>query len=101
VHHIFYCLLSFANCSAWKGYLQFYEAALEKEGQNVLLEKYILSLEFNSGDKNPLMLARFMGNMFHSLIHTGYGCEFKIPGTLIEGKCASSVFRCQLFLTLP
>lgn len=47
------------------------------------LEEFVFSSKYNAG--KMAMLSRFLAGLLHSMIHTGYGAEFNLPGIFIEG----------------
>ncbi|KAK1222336.1 hypothetical protein PQX77_014814 [Marasmius sp. AFHP31] len=59
-----------------------------------LLEEYVFSPAMNTPNgagENPHMLARFLDGAYHSMIWTGYGIEFGLPGVVAESlaQCAA------------
>jgi len=78
----------------YQAYLDFFTAQVKVKSFNVILEEYIFSLTANfvKGDgKQPEMLTRFFAGLLHPLIHTGFGVEFNLPGTLAEGLAQTAV----------
>ncbi|KAF8332470.1 hypothetical protein F5887DRAFT_996977 [Amanita rubescens] len=71
----------------WSAYLEFFSRETLRLGLPGVLEKYIFSREFNfGGNGEPLrMLDRFVSDLLHAFIHTGYGYEFGLPGIVAEG----------------
>lgn len=82
-------------------YLEFFNDYVQKEGMDKALETFIFSRKFNIGNKKPQMLNRFLSGLVHSMIHTGYGAEFALPGTLIEGLAQTCVHRADVSKLLP
>ncbi|KAG1838533.1 hypothetical protein DFJ58DRAFT_125006 [Suillus subalutaceus] len=69
---------------------------IEERGVSATLEEYIFSKKYNfvegrDASAQPVMLARFLGGLFHAFIHVGYGAEFGIPGMVVEGLALASV----------
>jgi Questin oxidase-like len=74
----------------YQSYLKFFSDELLTKGTSKTLETYLYSKQANfadeEGQKSPLMFARFIGGVFHPLIHVGYGLEFGLPGMVAEGE---------------
>ena len=62
----------------YSDYLDFMLKEVEKLGRIGAIEKYAFDEENN-------MLARFVGGVYHPMIHIGYGLEFGIDGMVAEG----------------
>ena len=62
----------------YSDYLDFMLKEVEKLGRIGAIEKYAFDEENN-------MLARFLGGLYHPMIHIGYGLEFGIDGMVAEG----------------
>lgn len=80
----------------YAAYLTFFRKVIEKRGLSAILEEYIFSKRYNfiegrDASAQPVMLARFLGALFHAFIHVGYGAEFGIPGMVVEGLAMASV----------
>lgn len=63
---------------------------MQEKGVTAVIEEYIFSLEANFADRpsggKTEMLGRFCADLIHPLILVGYGCEFNMPGLVIEGR---------------
>ncbi|KAL0067526.1 hypothetical protein AAF712_005517 [Marasmius tenuissimus] len=84
----------------YDGYLTYF-ANLVRAGRTPgqLLEEYIFSPDMNTPNgagENPQMLARFLDGVFHSMIWTGYGIEFGLPGIIAEALAQAAVYTTQL-----
>ncbi|KAG7090652.1 hypothetical protein E1B28_009753 [Marasmius oreades] len=82
--------------SFYNAYLKYFSEVLQQTDVNAVLEEHVFSSDFNFGTKNkagknPEMLARFVGGLFHPMIQTGYGFEFNIPGVVAEGLAQAAV----------
>ncbi|KAG2031137.1 hypothetical protein BDR03DRAFT_928361 [Suillus americanus] len=80
----------------YAAYKTFFSKVIEERGVSATLEKYIFSRKYNfvegrDASAQPVMLARFLGGLFHAFIHVGYGAEFGIPGMVVEGLALTSV----------
>ena len=60
---------------------------MREKGIAAAVEEFIFSKEFNfaSEGRHPDLLGRFLGGLFHPMIHIGYGFEFSLPGLVAEG----------------
>ncbi|KAJ8080349.1 hypothetical protein AAF712_005519 [Marasmius tenuissimus] len=84
----------------YDGYLEYF-ASLVRAGKtpSQLLEEYIFSSAMNTPNgagNNPQMISRFLDGVFHSMIWTGYGIEFGLPGVIAEGLAQCAVYTSQL-----
>lgn len=63
---------------------------MQEKGVTAVIEEYIFSLEANFADRpsggKTEMLGRFCADLIHPLILVGYGCEFNMPGLVVEGR---------------
>ncbi|KAG1832309.1 hypothetical protein DFJ58DRAFT_750394 [Suillus subalutaceus] len=80
----------------YAAYKAFFSKIIEERGFSATLEEYIFSKKYNFIDgrgmsAQPVMLARFLGALFHAFIHVGYGAELGIPGMVVEGLALASV----------
>jgi hypothetical protein len=71
--------------------MSFFVKAIEERGVSGTLEHYVFSEKYNfvedrDSSTQPVMLARFLGALFHAFIHVGYGIEFGLPGLVVEGE---------------
>lgn len=88
----------------YNAYLKFFTEAVRSEGIWQTLEKFIFSSEFNyNGPDNtkPEMLNRFLDGLLHPMIHVGYGCEFGLPGMIVEGLASAAVHHDTTTVLLP
>ncbi|KAG0700989.1 hypothetical protein DFH29DRAFT_1080332 [Suillus ampliporus] len=77
-------------------YITFFIEAIEEKGVSATLEEYIFSEKYNfvegrDASTQPVMLSRFLGALFHALIHVGHGTEFGMMGMVAEGLAMASV----------
>jgi hypothetical protein len=77
--------------SFYAAYKSFFSKVIEERGVSATLEEYIFTKKYNfvegqDASTQPVMLARFLGGLFHAFIHVGYGAEFGIPGMVVEGE---------------
>jgi len=82
--------------SFYQAYVEFFKAELKLRNfqYEELLEEYVFapSANFIAGAKTqPEMLSRFFDNLFHPMIHVGFGIEFNIPGIFAEGEFIRSI----------
>ncbi|KAG2073377.1 hypothetical protein BDR04DRAFT_1072712 [Suillus decipiens] len=80
----------------YTAYRSFFGKAFRERGLSATLEEYIFSKKYNfiegrDASAQPVMLARFLGGVFHGLIHVGYGAEMGIPGMVVEGLALTSM----------
>ncbi|KAM6493037.1 Protein of unknown function (DUF4243) domain containing protein [Amanita muscaria] len=80
----------------WDAYVKFFEQQVQELGIRDVIEKYVFSREFNfdhklNDDEQVRMLDRFVGGLFHPLIHVGYGYEFGLPGIIAEGLALTAL----------
>ncbi|KAG2151107.1 uncharacterized protein EDB93DRAFT_1240158 [Suillus bovinus] len=80
----------------YAAYKTFFSKVIKERGLSATLEEYIFSKKYNfmegrDASVQPVMLARFLGGLFHAFIHVGYGAEFGIPGMVVEGLALTSV----------
>jgi hypothetical protein len=80
----------------YAAYKSFFSKVIEERGVSATLEEYIFTKKYNfvegqDASTQPVMLARFLGGLFHAFIHVGYGAEFGIPGMVVEGLALASV----------
>jgi hypothetical protein len=71
-------------------YRTFFIKAIEERGVSATLDEYIFSEKYNfeegrEASTQPKMLDRFVGGLFHALIHVEHATEFGIPGMVAEG----------------
>ncbi|KAG1889810.1 uncharacterized protein F5891DRAFT_1280784 [Suillus fuscotomentosus] len=80
----------------YAAYRTFFSKVVKEKGLSTTLEEYIFSKKYNfiegrDASTQPVMLARFLGALFHAFIHVGYGAEFGISGMVVEGLALASV----------
>jgi hypothetical protein len=80
----------------YSAYKTFFSKVVRDRGLSTTLEEYIFSKKYNfieglDASAQPVMLARFLGVLFHAFIHVGYGAEFGIPGMVAGGLALASV----------
>ncbi|KAI0667411.1 hypothetical protein C8Q78DRAFT_982136 [Trametes maxima] len=80
----------------YNAYLKFFTDKILDKGAETIIEEYIFSPKVNieppKPGKPPLQMTnRFLAGLLHPLIHTGYGCEFGLPGQLAEGLAETAV----------
>jgi len=71
----------------YNAYLAFFTEEVAAKGVSDVIEEYIFSPAANfpgTGGKVE-MLNRFCAGLLHPMIQLGYGCEFNVPGMIIEG----------------
>ncbi|KAF9267186.1 hypothetical protein L218DRAFT_955664 [Marasmius fiardii PR-910] len=93
----------------YNAYLNYFTNELKEKKKSVadILEEQIFSSQRNFGSKSkvsgdhPEMLNRFVAGLVHPMIHTGYGCEFKIPGIIAEGLAQSAVHQATSTSLIP
>jgi hypothetical protein len=73
----------------YQNYLKFFESAISSIGQVQVVEKYILSAEYNTPQGE--MLNRYLSSLIHPFIHVGYGLEFDLPGMTAEGLALTAI----------
>lgn len=69
--------------------MTFFTSELVAKGAPAVIEEYIFSPEANFPGRvgRPVeMLNRFCAGVLHPLIQLGHGCEFNLPGMIIEGQ---------------
>ncbi|KAG1753355.1 hypothetical protein EDB19DRAFT_2035262 [Suillus lakei] len=82
-------------------YKTFFSKVIEEKGVSATLEEYIFCKKYNfvegqDASAQPMMLARFLGALFHAFIHVGYGAELGIPGMVVEGLALTSVHEREI-----
>ncbi|KAG2346149.1 hypothetical protein BDR05DRAFT_878666 [Suillus weaverae] len=93
----------------YSAYSDFFALELGKKGFARTFGEYIFAPSANylaepqpEGDgHHPEMLARFIGGLFHPLIHTGYGAEFGLLGMSAEGLAMTAVHPAKVHALLP
>ncbi|TFK31868.1 hypothetical protein BDQ12DRAFT_701405 [Crucibulum laeve] len=88
----------------YQGYLKFFNEEIKTLGGDELLKKYLFAAEANvaiESGPNPSMLQRYLGGLFHPLIHTGYGFQFNLPGMIVEGLAQTAVHDADTEKLLP
>lgn len=75
----------------YSSYLNFFTAELLENAVVATMEKHIFSSQANVDVSGPdgsqlMMVDRFISQLFHPLIHAGYGLEFGFLGLVAEGK---------------
>ncbi|KAG2047281.1 hypothetical protein BDR06DRAFT_1014030 [Suillus hirtellus] len=85
----------------YAAYRTFFSKVIKEKGLSATLEEYIFSKKYNftegrDASTQPVMLARFLGALFHAFIHVGYGAEFGISGMVVEGLALASVHGHEL-----
>ncbi|KAG1787279.1 uncharacterized protein HD556DRAFT_1448927 [Suillus plorans] len=80
----------------YAAYRTFFSKVIKEKGLSATLEEYIFSKKYNfmegrDASTQPVMLARFLGALFHAFIQVGYGAEFGILGMVVEGLALTSV----------
>ncbi|KAF9555920.1 hypothetical protein CPC08DRAFT_765575 [Agrocybe pediades] len=80
----------------YQAYVEFFKSELEQRQFKCeeLLEEYIFSASANfipGAKKQPEMLSRFFDNLFHPMIHVGFGLEFSVPGVFVEGLAQAAM----------
>ncbi|KAG1883326.1 hypothetical protein F4604DRAFT_1952814 [Suillus subluteus] len=90
----------------YAAYKAFFSKIIEERGFSATLEEYIFSKKYNFIDgrgtaAQPVMLARFLGALFHAFIHVGYGAELGIPGMVVEGEQRLALASVQGYECLP
>ncbi|KAL0067527.1 hypothetical protein AAF712_005518 [Marasmius tenuissimus] len=89
----------------YDGYLMYFAnlvCAGKTPGQ--LLEEYVFSPSMNTPNgtgENPHMLARFLDGFYHSMIWTGYGIEFGLPGVVAEALAQCAVYTTKFAPVIP
>jgi Questin oxidase-like len=80
------------NEDYYQAYFTFFATSLLEKGVAKSLEEYIYSKPANydnqrekEGKDQPKMFSRFLGGLFHPIIHVGYGLEFGVLGIVAEG----------------
>lgn len=69
--------------------MAFFITEVAAKGVPAVIEEYIFSPQANfsgHGGGQPEMLNRFCAGLLHPLIQLGYGCEFNLPGMIVEGQ---------------
>ncbi|KAG1796292.1 uncharacterized protein HD556DRAFT_1234593, partial [Suillus plorans] len=74
----------------YAAYKSFFIKVIDERSLSSTLEEYIFSKKYNfiegrDASAQPVMLARFLGGLFHAFIHVGYGAELGIPGMVPSG----------------
>ncbi|KAK0453854.1 hypothetical protein EV421DRAFT_1766925 [Armillaria borealis] len=87
-------------------YMTFFKEKLSEKGTASVLEEFVFSETANldataNGNQQPGMLNRLLGGLVHSMIHTGYGLEFGLPGIIVEGLAQAAVHHDTLQNLLP
>ncbi|KAF5382744.1 hypothetical protein D9615_002876 [Tricholomella constricta] len=88
----------------YNAYLKFFTEAIQSKGVWAVLEEYIFDQKanFDGSDKaQPEMLNRFLDGLLHPMIHAGYGVEFGLPGTVVEGLASAAVHKASATAILP
>ncbi|KAG2149132.1 uncharacterized protein EDB93DRAFT_1240430 [Suillus bovinus] len=80
----------------YAAYKSFFIKVIQDKGLSATLEEYVFSKKYNfiegrDAFNQPVMLARFLGGLFHAFIHVGYGAELGIQGMVVEGLALASV----------
>jgi Questin oxidase-like len=80
------------NEDYYQAYFTFFAASLLEKGIAKSLEGYVYSKPANyddqrekEGKEQPKMFSRFIGGIYHPIIHVGYGLEFGMLGIIAEG----------------
>ncbi|KLO08383.1 hypothetical protein SCHPADRAFT_893940 [Schizopora paradoxa] len=96
------------NYNAFLKYFSYMFAEKEDLDMGEEVENFIFSEKYNfdrarkGGDQpQPQMLNRFLAGLLHPIIHTGYGVEFGLRGTLAEGLAQVSVHRVEAPKLIP
>jgi Questin oxidase-like len=93
------------NEDYYQAYFTFFATSMLEKGVTKSLEEYLYSKKANyddqrekEGKEQPKMFSRFLGGLFHPMIHVGYGLEFGVLGIVAEGMrililCASVIIN--------
>lgn len=75
----------------YQSYYAFFATRLLENGVFKTLEEFIYSKKANYDDRHehnqPKMFSRFVGGLYHPMIHLGFGLEFGMVGVLAGGMC--------------
>ncbi|GLB42908.1 putative protein of unknown function (DUF4243) [Lyophyllum shimeji] len=88
----------------YNAYLKFFTEAVRDKDLWEILEEYVFDEKANfdeSGEKQPEMLNRFLDGLLHPMIHVGYGCEFGLPGMIVEGLASTAVHKASASPLIP
>ncbi|KAL0062559.1 hypothetical protein AAF712_010598 [Marasmius tenuissimus] len=90
----------------YDGYLKYFVAELDQSSVGKVIEESVFSPAFNFAVENkfgehPEMLSRFLDGLLHPMIHTGYGVEFDLPGTVAEGLAQTAVHKASSTAIVP
>ncbi|KAF9005071.1 hypothetical protein BDQ17DRAFT_1424229 [Cyathus striatus] len=85
----------------YNAYLMLFVEEIKAKDSSAVLEEYIFSENANISDEDPAMVSRFVDELIHPLIHTGYGFEFGLPGIVAEGVAMTSVHSTKSPKTIP
>ncbi len=77
----------------YNAYMAFFSTEVAEKGVAAVIEEYIFSPEANFGDGKAEMLNRFCAVLYHPLIQLGHGCEFSLPGMVVEGRSIPDALR--------
>ncbi|KAF8126387.1 hypothetical protein EV363DRAFT_1453115 [Boletus edulis] len=80
----------------YQAYVNFFSKQVSEKGSARILEEFVFSEKYNfqkgrEANTQPEMLARFFSGLVHPLIHVGYGVEFGLKGTFVEGLALAAV----------
>ncbi|KAG2063736.1 hypothetical protein BDR04DRAFT_1123063 [Suillus decipiens] len=80
----------------YAAYKTFFTKVFKERRLSSTLEEYIFSKKHNfiegqDTSAQLVMLAHFLGVLFHGFIHVGYGAEMGISGMIVEGLSMTSV----------
>ncbi|KAG1893872.1 uncharacterized protein F5891DRAFT_1131148 [Suillus fuscotomentosus] len=90
----------------YAAYKSFFIKVIDERSLSSTLEEYIFSKKYNfiegrDASAQPVMLARFLGGLFHAFIHVGYGAELGIPGMVVEGEQRLALASVHSYEFLP
>lgn len=80
------------DLDAYSDYLAFFKAEIAAHGMVETVRRFIFS-----GD----MLARFLGGVYHPLIHMGYAFEFNLPDICAEALALTACTEDNFKLLIP
>ncbi|KAF9512214.1 hypothetical protein BS47DRAFT_1345851 [Hydnum rufescens UP504] len=89
----------------YQSYYAFFASRLQEKGVSKTLEEYIYSRKANyddqHGNNQPKMFSRFLGGLYHPMIHLGYGLEFGVVGVVAGALAEMAVHETHISPLIP
>lgn len=92
----------------YQAYFNFFADELLSNGVSKTIDVYVFSKKANyeddaerEGRKQKAMFSRFIGGLFHPLIHLGYGVEFGIPYMVTEALAQTAISDNRMESLIP